>query len=678
MKKNISDILIAWKADSNSISNDDKKLLIKYAKDAYYNTGIELMSDIEYDKLEKEVGLENKTDIGAESDTTYVIPHPYIMGSLSKVQVKEDKDGTIDWNKYLIDIRHFIKCAGPLVITPKYDGCSYEITIESKFGYPFEITSISTRGNGKYGKDIKPIIENVLDKDFIKNVINYFKSCYAHAEYEEVNKIVLRGEVLVNKDVFKKKYGNEFANTRAFVSGILNRQYTPDSKEYMDMVKDLSIVCYEVKYHLAISDKWHEVEWEHLKDCDVNHNVLPQFYKFATFIRNYKDFECLYHEFENYRNNKCSYSLDGIVIKPINRENNLTKPRPTDCVAIKFVPELQETTVTNIEWNIGKTGEYIPIIIFNPVIIDGKTITKCSGHNYGILVKNKVGIGSKIVVRLAGDIIPDLYKVTDSSKFTLDTLNLPDVYSISGPHLMSSMNTLDSSRRMFVASAISANIPTIGDIVAGKIWDYYCVNNSADEVDNDFFGEESQSKPNYTNIFQLSAGAILDALKGKLGENAAKAFEKVRKNISLTDIIVSCNFEKCGQKIAEQCSNYILGGPYDFTHLAEVGYSWCKNPESEKYQYLSDLVVNIKKKSFADYIASCSNTEKNVVDDRIPVILTGEPTQYSTKSEFLKLHPEYRNTTKWSEVKIVFTNSLDSTTGKMKKAKEKNIEIRLY
>ena len=93
---------------------------------------------------------------------------------------------------------------------------------------------------------------------------------------------------------------------------------------------------------------------------------------------------------------------------------------------------------------------------------------------------------------------------------------------------------------------------------------------------------------------------------------------------------------------------------------------------------MSDLVVNIKKKSFADYIASCSNTEKNVVDDRIPVILTGEPTQYSTKSEFLKLHPEYRNTTKWSEVKIVFTNSLDSTTGKMKKAKEKNIEIRLY
>ena len=58
--------------------------------------------------------------------------------------------------------------------------------------------------------------------------------------------------------------------------------------------------------------------------------------------------------------------------------------------------------------------------------------------------------------------------------------------------------------------------------------------------------------------------------------------------------------------------------------------------------------------------------------------MTGEPTTCSTKTEFLRLHPEYRNTTSWKEVQIVFTNSLDSNTGKMKKAREKNIEIKLY
>ena len=64
--------------------------------------------------------------------------------------------------------------------------------------------------------------------------------------------------------------------------------------------------------------------------------------------------------------------------------------------------------------------------------------------------------------------------------------------------------------------------------------------------------------------------------------------------------------------------------------------------------------------------------------DKISVILTSEPNNYSSKAEFLKCHPEYRMTGSWKEVKIVFTNSLESNTGKMKKAREKNIEIKLY
>jgi hypothetical protein len=64
--------------------------------------------------------------------------------------------------------------------------------------------------------------------------------------------------------------------------------------------------------------------------------------------------------------------------------------------------------------------------------------------------------------------------------------------------------------------------------------------------------------------------------------------------------------------------------------------------------------------------------------EQIPVILTGEPNNYSTKDAFLREHPEYRLTTSWKEVQIVFTNSLESNTGKMKKAKEKGIKILLY
>ena len=69
---------------------------------------------------------------------------------------------------------------------------------------------------------------------------------------------------------------------------------------------------------------------------------------------------------------------------------------------------------------------------------------------------------------------------------------------------------------------------------------------------------------------------------------------------------------------------------------------------------------------------------KKIATNQIPIIMTGEPNNYSTKAEFLKCHPEYRNTGSWKEVQIVFTNSLDSNTGKMKKAREKGIRIELY
>ena len=65
-------------------------------------------------------------------------------------------------------------------------------------------------------------------------------------------------------------------------------------------------------------------------------------------------------------------------------------------------------------------------------------------------------------------------------------------------------------------------------------------------------------------------------------------------------------------------------------------------------------------------------------NNKIPVILTGEPTNYSSKTEFIRYNPQYKVTGSWKEVQIVFTNSMESNTGKMKKAREKNIEIRLY
>ena len=72
----------------------DNKQLYDQAKEAYYN-GEPIMSDLEFDELEEELGLENKGYVGTHHQKSYTVKHPFLMGSLSKVQIKEKEDHTI-------------------------------------------------------------------------------------------------------------------------------------------------------------------------------------------------------------------------------------------------------------------------------------------------------------------------------------------------------------------------------------------------------------------------------------------------------------------------------------------------------------------------------------------------------------------------------------------------------
>ena len=163
---------------------------------------------------------------------------------------------------------------------------------------------------------------------------------------------------------------------------------------------------------------------------------------------------------------------------------------------------------------------------------------------------------------------------------------------------------------------------------------------------------------------------------GKLGKNAEKSFSTILKNITLNDIVKSCNFKFCGGKVTEQVVKYLLNEDPDFSHLASEGYSWVYDTNSAQYKELMNIMERLGK-SFEDFKIRHQEATQTA-SNQIPVILTGEPNNYKSKGEFLKLNPQYRNTTSWKEVQIVFTNSLDSNTGKMKKAREKNIKIELY
>ena len=623
-----------------------EKIEIYYkAKEAYYN-GHEIMTDFEFDALEKELGLENKSEIGSRHNPSYTIKHPYIMGSLSKVQIHKDKEGNIDWEKYFNEAQKYFG-NNLLIITPKYDGCSFEVVVKND-----KIQSISSRGDGTWGKDL------------MNHLINFIPSAYVHLG----GHYTLRGEVLVKKSVFEQKYSEKFTNPRSFVSGVLNRDYSVLDKEFMEMLNDLSIVIYD--YRIFENRNWVDHEWTELPKSDI----IPKRYWF-TRLNDDQNFALYYNDMNQYRHESCEYALDGIVIKPIvkSRENNTTEHRPKDCVAIKFIPMLEETEVTNITWNLGKTGELIPIVWVKPVEMDGRMVQKCSGHNYGYLLEKKVSIGSKIIMSLAGDIIPFLYKVTNTDNFDETKMNIPDSTYIDGDiHLMKILSDKDWSYVKFINSATGLNIPNIGNETAKKIFDYLT---KTDSITAEFFGEE-EKELKYNILMCTPEEIYYGAGSGKVGSNAQKAFKEVLKNLTLIDIITSCNFRFCGKKVAEQCANYLLSGDANFDHLAAEGYTWVYDDNSMQRNQINEILNSIGR-TIEDFKA-VHNEKKQEASNQIPIIMTGEPNNYSTKQEFLDCHPEYRNTTSWKEVQIVFTNSLDSNTGKMKKAREKNIEIKLY
>jgi hypothetical protein len=263
-----------------------------------------------------------------------------------------------------------------------------------------------------------------------------------------------------------------------------------------------------------------------------------------------------------------------------------------------------------------------------------------------------------VILSLAGDIIPFIYKITntdafDESKIGIDTL--PEYY-IEGVHLFKKLTIDEQIKAKFLASAEALKIPGIGKSAAETIYKMLLI-----RVDN---------------ILKVTPTQIKFSLGGKIGENCAKNFMEFAGRLTIKDIIQSCAFPLCGEKAAEQIEcEYLNKGDGDWTGLPKQAYEWIFNEDTQEYKTVKNLVdqyinINAARKNHL--------SKKQQKSEQIPIIMTGEPNDYPTKAEFLKAHPEYRETTSWKEVKILFTNSLESNSGKMKKARDKNIEIKLY
>lgn len=618
----------------------DKRELYDQAKEAYYN-GEPIMTDLEFDELEKELGLENKGYVGTHHQKSYTVEHAFLMGSLSKVQIKEKEDHTIDWKgyeekvlSYLRKSNNYLKPGWFFEATPKYDGCSWEAVIDPSGN----LVSVSTRGDGEYGKDIKVWFMLEWEKNYRPNLVSYFRTLDEQS-YFFLKYLVVRGECLVKKSVFAEKYAQEFTLPRSFVSGVLNQDWEGTDKQ-IQMREDLSWVAYDFR-EVYENGTIIEIGYTDNDEHKLNMGERPDF-----IITNSKlDLNSLYTAFDFIRQNE-EYALDGFVIKPGAdfRLQDGSRTRQEDCVAIKFLPEIVDAVLIGVEWNVGKTGEYYPTGILADVILGGKNVNRVSLSNYGKILEDNIGIGSKLKISLAGDIIPFVYKVESSGT----QVELPEDSYVDGVHLMKQMSDRDKTFIKFINSVNVLKPDGIGEKVAEKLFDIFPTDNIVDFM-----------------LFEEKWKDQMD--DSKSSQNIIKSLEDRKKTLTLPDLIQSMGYENCGEKnalwLAKKFSNLDVDTKGIPTSIIELS-------DNDRYQFNVAYMV----KELGISLLEEEST------DKIPVILTGSPKEcgYNTKADFLAQHPEYVETTKWDECKILFTDDLTSTSSKMEKAKKKGIEIKRY
>lgn len=636
------------------MTREDKLKLYNEAKEAYYN-GVEIMSDQEFDKLEKELGLENTSYVGTHHQKSYTIKHPYLMGSLSKVQIVKNNQGVVDYANFADAINTYLKKSkkyGEKVwycdVTPKFDGCSFEVVI----GWKGNLISVSTRGDGEFGKDIKNWFIDEWYNKWIRQIEKYI---YSLDEDQQMflEKLVIRGECLIDQKTFDSKYSKDFTIPRSFVSGVINTDWE-NTTEQIERRKDLSWVCYdyrEIYRNGVIVELDFMDEGENLPGEKPTHTYRDVKHIDAN---NLKD---IYKFFEDVRHN-CGYALDGFVIKPAEpfRLQDNTRERQEDCVAVKFLPEIVKAEIIDVEWNVGKTGEYFPTAILQEVILGGKKVNRVSLHNYGWMETNRCGIGSKVEIVLSGDIIPNVLEVYGEST----DYNLPNDAEVVGSgecdeslHLMKIMTISNMNHFNFINSVNTLKIDGIGEKVGEVLY------NAIPE----------------DNIIKLMTDSNLQNIESILGKskstsNIVNALKDRRNKLSLYDVVLSLCLPNCGEKNTEWFVKKISGLNPDSKGVPTV-----VKDLSEKDAILFMIEEEYMKPFGISYIKEIA-----VSEDKIPVIMTGSPKTcgFNTKADFLAKHSEYVETSKWNECQILFTDDLDSDSSKMQKAKKLGITIKKY
>ena len=387
--------------------NEIKQLIDKlnyYTK--LYDEGKPEISDYEWDQMYFELmALENETGIYFENSPTQRVNYQ-VVNKLNKVEhshpmLSLDKTKDIDSVVSFLGNKEYI-------VMCKMDGLTCSLTYEDG-----RLIKAETRGNGIIGEDI---LHNALQVKNIPKKIN------SNSKY-----VVVDGEIICDYNSFQR-FKDEYKNPRNFASGSIRLL---DSKE--SAMRNLSFIA------------WDCIEGTTEKTLSYKLMVLKDLWGFCTvpyfFTKEKATRELIEKDIEDMKvmaeiNN---YPIDGVVFK-FNNIAEYEAAGRTDHhfkggLAFKFYDEEYETTLKDVEYTMGRTGQLTPVAIFEPIDIDGTEVSRASLHNISILKETLHGYGwagQKVSVFKANQIIPQISKAQEENELTKLYFHYPMTCPICG------------------------------------------------------------------------------------------------------------------------------------------------------------------------------------------------------------------------------------------------------
>lgn len=384
--------------------------LLNYHNDRYYNLDSPEISDYEYDMLLRE--LENieaefpqllspfspTQKVGGERGEKFSeVEHKVIMESLhDSFSSDEVRDFDRRVKSVVTDVCY--------VVEPKIDGLS--VSCEYKNGV---FVRGSTRGDGQFGEDVT---ENLMTiKSLPKRIENA-------PEFLEV-----RGEVYMSNDTFSKLVAQQenngekpFKNPRNAAAGSLRQK---DAK--ITEKRSLDIFIFNIQQVEGVELETHSQSLDYLKDLGfpvTSHKVCVDIEEVLTCI-----------DVIDKSRGELPCDIDGAVIKVNDFAQRTalgsTAKFPKWAEAYKYPPEEKETELLDIEINVGRTGALTPVGIFAPVLLAGTIVSRATLHNEDFIREKNIHIGDVVVIRKAGEIIPEVLSVSQVRSLC-DPYTFPD------------------------------------------------------------------------------------------------------------------------------------------------------------------------------------------------------------------------------------------------------------